>query len=256
MRIDTRWNDAISFLSLSVRKCVGASDQHQGRWRETAQLWICCLWWLWTCAENSGSQGGGNVHTHYCPRYSLVSYGAILSFSSSQPIMFRNEVRLNVEEKKTRAMRERETRNGDERRDMRRGAGGSRSFVPSGMMRDRDGRGPPPRGGMAPKMGAGSGRGSGIQGEGRFTTQRRWEVLRLHCGSSTVFFIFNRSLKEKNFSCIDITWFWFCSLFPLCFGMWHSLSTVCEIDQTNKQITSFAYCELSLLSRFLKNSQT
>lgn len=104
----------------------------------------------------------------------FVSYGAILSFSSSQPIMFRNEVRLNVEEKKTRAMRERETRNGDERRDMRRGAGGgSRSFVPSGMMRDRDGRGPPPRGGMAPKMGAGSGRGSGIQGEGRFTTQRR-----------------------------------------------------------------------------------
>ncbi|TNM85848.1 ras GTPase-activating protein-binding protein 2 isoform X1 [Takifugu flavidus] len=92
---------------------------------------------------------------------------------AAKPIMFRNEVRLNVEEKKTRAMRERETRNGDERRDMRRGAGGSRSFVPSGMMRDRDGRGPPPRGGMAPKMGAGSGRGSGIQGEGRFTTQRR-----------------------------------------------------------------------------------
>lgn len=88
--------------------------------------------------------------------------------------MFRNEVRLNVEEKKTRAVRERETRNGDERRDMRRndrGTGGSRSFVPSGMIRDRDGRGPPPRGGMAPKMGAG--RGSGVQGEGRFTTQRR-----------------------------------------------------------------------------------
>lgn len=90
--------------------------------------------------------------------------------------MFRNEVRLNVEEKKTRAVREREIRNGEERRDMRRndrGAGGSRSFVPSGMMRDRDGRGPPPRGGMAAKMGTGSGRGAGVQGEGRFTTQRR-----------------------------------------------------------------------------------
>uniref|UniRef100_H3D0E4 G3BP stress granule assembly factor 2 n=1 Tax=Tetraodon nigroviridis TaxID=99883 RepID=H3D0E4_TETNG len=94
----------------------------------------------------------------------------------AKPIMFRNEVRLNVEEKKTRAVREREIRNGEERRDMRRndrGAGGSRSFVPSGMMRDRDGRGPPPRGGMAPKMGTGSGRGAGVQGEGRFTTQRR-----------------------------------------------------------------------------------
>lgn len=93
-----------------------------------------------------------------------------------QPIMFRGEVRLNVEEKKTRAVRERETRGGDERRDMRRndrGPGGSRGIVGSGMMRERDGRGPPPRGGMAPKPGMGSGRGSGGQGEGRFTTQRR-----------------------------------------------------------------------------------
>uniref|UniRef100_I3KLL7 G3BP stress granule assembly factor 2b n=1 Tax=Oreochromis niloticus TaxID=8128 RepID=I3KLL7_ORENI len=65
----------------------------------------------------------------------------------AKPIMFRGEVRLNVEEKKTRAVRERETRGGDERRDMRRndrGAGGSRGVVGSGMM--RDGRGPPPRG--------------------------------------------------------------------------------------------------------------
>lgn len=96
---------------------------------------------------------------------------------SLQPIMFRGEVRLNVEEKKTRAVRERETRGGgDDRRDMRRndrGPGGSRSIVGSGMMRERDGRGPPPRGGMAPKPGMGSGRGSGGPGEGRFTTQRR-----------------------------------------------------------------------------------
>uniref|UniRef100_A0A8C4F420 G3BP stress granule assembly factor 2a n=1 Tax=Dicentrarchus labrax TaxID=13489 RepID=A0A8C4F420_DICLA len=95
----------------------------------------------------------------------------------AKPIMFRGEVRLNVEEKKTRAVRERETRGGgDERRDMRRndrGPGGSRGIVGSGMMRERDGRGPPPRGGMAPKPGMGSGRGSGGQGEGRFTTQRR-----------------------------------------------------------------------------------
>ncbi|XP_044047634.1 ras GTPase-activating protein-binding protein 2 isoform X7 [Siniperca chuatsi] len=95
----------------------------------------------------------------------------------AKPIMFRGEVRLNVEEKKTRAVRERETRGGgEERRDMRRndrGPGGSRGIVGSGMMRERDGRGPPPRGGMAPKPGMGSGRGSGGQGEGRFTTQRR-----------------------------------------------------------------------------------
>uniref|UniRef100_A0A3Q3EP03 G3BP stress granule assembly factor 2b n=1 Tax=Kryptolebias marmoratus TaxID=37003 RepID=A0A3Q3EP03_KRYMA len=94
----------------------------------------------------------------------------------AKPIMFRGEVRLNVEEKKTRAVRERETRGGDERRDMRRndrGPGGSRGVAGSGMMRERDGRGPPPRGGMAPKPGMGSGRGSGAQGEGRFMTQRR-----------------------------------------------------------------------------------
>ncbi|XP_058496596.1 ras GTPase-activating protein-binding protein 2 isoform X6 [Solea solea] len=95
----------------------------------------------------------------------------------AKPIMFRGEVRLNVEEKKTRAVREREIRGGgDERRDMRRNdrvPGGSRNIVGSGMMRERDGRGPPPRGGMAPKPGMGSGRGSGGQGEGRFTTQRR-----------------------------------------------------------------------------------
>ncbi|KAJ8383039.1 hypothetical protein SKAU_G00038170 [Synaphobranchus kaupii] len=96
----------------------------------------------------------------------------------AKPIMFRGEVRLNVEEKKTRAARERETRGGDDRRDMRRndrGPGGPRGIMGSGsgMMRDRDGRGPPPRGGMAPKSGLGSGRGAGQGGESRFTTQRR-----------------------------------------------------------------------------------
>uniref|UniRef100_A0A8C3VB36 Ras GTPase-activating protein-binding protein 2 n=1 Tax=Catharus ustulatus TaxID=91951 RepID=A0A8C3VB36_CATUS len=92
----------------------------------------------------------------------------------AKPIMFRGEVRLNVEEKKTRAARERETRGGgDERRDIRRnerGPGGPRGIVGGGMMRERDGRGPPPRGGMAQKLG--SGRGTG-QMEGRFTGQRR-----------------------------------------------------------------------------------
>ncbi|XP_009466931.1 PREDICTED: ras GTPase-activating protein-binding protein 2 isoform X2 [Nipponia nippon] len=92
----------------------------------------------------------------------------------AKPIMFRGEVRLNVEEKKTRAARERETRGGgDDRRDIRRndrGPGGPRGIVGSGMMRDRDGRGPPPRGGLAQKLG--SGRGTG-QMEGRFTGQRR-----------------------------------------------------------------------------------
>nr|XP_057936823.1 ras GTPase-activating protein-binding protein 2 isoform X2 [Doryrhamphus excisus] len=93
----------------------------------------------------------------------------------AKPIMFRGEVRLNVEEKKTRAARERETR-GDDRRDIRRndrGPGGPRGIMGSGMMRERDGRGPPPRGSMAPKPGMGSGRGSGGPGEGRFAAQRR-----------------------------------------------------------------------------------
>ncbi|XP_068021873.1 ras GTPase-activating protein-binding protein 2 isoform X2 [Melanerpes formicivorus] len=93
----------------------------------------------------------------------------------AKPIMFRGEVRLNVEEKKTRAARERETRGGEERRELRRserGPGGPRGIVGGGggMLRERDGRGPPARGGMAQKLG--SGRGSG-QMEGRFSGQRR-----------------------------------------------------------------------------------
>ncbi|XP_020773400.1 ras GTPase-activating protein-binding protein 2 isoform X2 [Boleophthalmus pectinirostris] len=94
----------------------------------------------------------------------------------AKPIMFRGEVRLNVEEKKTRAVRERETRGGDDRRDMRRserGPGAARGVAGSGMMREREGRGQAPRGGLAPKPGMGSGRGSGGQGDGRFATQRR-----------------------------------------------------------------------------------
>ncbi|KAJ8410960.1 hypothetical protein AAFF_G00179950 [Aldrovandia affinis] len=90
----------------------------------------------------------------------------------AKPVMFRGEVRLNVEEKKARAVRERDTRGGDDRRDMRRGdraTGGPRGLVGSGM---RDGRGPPTRGGVAPKPGLSAGRGAS-QGESRFTTQRR-----------------------------------------------------------------------------------
>uniref|UniRef100_A0A671M8U3 Ras GTPase-activating protein-binding protein 2-like n=1 Tax=Sinocyclocheilus anshuiensis TaxID=1608454 RepID=A0A671M8U3_9TELE len=82
-----------------------------------------------------------------------------------KPIMFRGEVRLNVEEKKTRAMRERETRSGaEDRRDARRGdwaPGGPRGF----MMREREARGPPSRA-VAPGRSAGS-------SEGRFTAPRR-----------------------------------------------------------------------------------
>uniref|UniRef100_A0A8D0CLH2 G3BP stress granule assembly factor 2a n=1 Tax=Scleropages formosus TaxID=113540 RepID=A0A8D0CLH2_SCLFO len=97
----------------------------------------------------------------------------------AKPVMFRGEVRLNVEEKKTRALRERENRNGggpDDRRDLRRterGPGGPRGIVGSGMMRDRDGRGPPPRGIMATKPGLGSGRGGSQAGENRLANQRR-----------------------------------------------------------------------------------
>ncbi|XP_072898456.1 ras GTPase-activating protein-binding protein 2 isoform X2 [Hemitrygon akajei] len=92
---------------------------------------------------------------------------------SAKPIMFRGEVRLNVEEKKTRAFREGERRGGEDRRDTRRSDRGSgRGMIGSGMMRDRDPRGPPPRGGMALKSGPGAGRG-GLSGEGRFAGPRR-----------------------------------------------------------------------------------
>ncbi|XP_075995933.1 ras GTPase-activating protein-binding protein 1 [Genypterus blacodes] len=85
---------------------------------------------------------------------------------SSRPIKFRGDVRLNVEEKKTRSARE-----GD-RRDVRpRGPGGP------GGPRERIGggggpRGPPARGGAAQKPSFGSGRGAG-PGEGRYSTQRQ-----------------------------------------------------------------------------------
>ncbi|XP_038596347.1 ras GTPase-activating protein-binding protein 1 isoform X1 [Tachyglossus aculeatus] len=68
---------------------------------------------------------------------------------SNRPIMFRGEVRLNVEEKKTRAARE-----GDRRDNRPRGPGGPRSGLGGGI------RGPP-RGGMSQKPGFGTGRGIG-----------------------------------------------------------------------------------------------
>ncbi|XP_022616054.1 ras GTPase-activating protein-binding protein 1 isoform X2 [Seriola dumerili] len=85
---------------------------------------------------------------------------------SNRPIKFRGDVRLNVEEKKTRSARE-----GD-RRDVRpRGPGGP------GGPRERIGggggpRGPPTRGGMAQKPSFGSGRGAGPS-DGRYSAQRQ-----------------------------------------------------------------------------------
>ncbi|XP_036404788.1 ras GTPase-activating protein-binding protein 1 isoform X1 [Megalops cyprinoides] len=79
---------------------------------------------------------------------------------NNRPIKFRGDVRLNVEEKKTRSARE-----GD-RRDIRpRGPGGPR---------DRIGgpRGTPTRGGMAQKPSFGAGRGTGPS-EGRYAGQRQ-----------------------------------------------------------------------------------
>ncbi|KAM8974777.1 ras GTPase-activating protein-binding protein 1 [Pelodytes ibericus] len=70
---------------------------------------------------------------------------------SSKPIVFRGDVRLNVEEKKTRAARE-----GDRRGDRPRGIGGPRGGLGGGL------RGPP-RGAMSQKPGFGAGRG-GMQG--------------------------------------------------------------------------------------------
>ncbi|KAJ8338466.1 hypothetical protein SKAU_G00374320 [Synaphobranchus kaupii] len=79
---------------------------------------------------------------------------------SSRPIKFRGDVRLNVEEKKTRSARE-----GD-RRDIRpRGPGGPRDRIGGA-------RGTPTRGGMAQKPSFGAGRGTGPS-EGRYAGQRQ-----------------------------------------------------------------------------------
>uniref|UniRef100_A0A8C7H579 GTPase activating protein (SH3 domain) binding protein 1 n=1 Tax=Oncorhynchus kisutch TaxID=8019 RepID=A0A8C7H579_ONCKI len=83
---------------------------------------------------------------------------------SNRPIKFRGDIRLNVEEKKTRSARE-----GD-RRDIRpRGPGGP------GGPRERIGgpRGPPTRGGMTQKPSFGSGRGTGPSEGGRYMGPRQ-----------------------------------------------------------------------------------
>uniref|UniRef100_A0A673L5W6 Ras GTPase-activating protein-binding protein 1-like n=1 Tax=Sinocyclocheilus rhinocerous TaxID=307959 RepID=A0A673L5W6_9TELE len=79
---------------------------------------------------------------------------------SNRPVKLRGDVRLNVEEKKTRSARE-----GD-RRDIRpRGPGGPRDRVGGS-------RGPPARGGMAQKPSFGAGRGAGPS-EGRYAGPRQ-----------------------------------------------------------------------------------
>ncbi|XP_067900011.1 ras GTPase-activating protein-binding protein 1 isoform X4 [Heterodontus francisci] len=90
---------------------------------------------------------------------------------SSKPIKFRGELRLNVEEKKTRPIREGERRGDDRRENRPRGPGGPRGGLGGGMMRDREGRGGLSRGGLTPKPGPGAGRGGG-QGEPRFSGPR------------------------------------------------------------------------------------
>ncbi|XP_029020889.1 ras GTPase-activating protein-binding protein 1 [Betta splendens] len=82
---------------------------------------------------------------------------------SNRPIKFRGDVRLNVEEKKTRSARE------GERRDVRpRGPGGPRERIGGGG----GPRGPPGRGGMTQKPSFGAGRGAGSS-EGRYSAQRQ-----------------------------------------------------------------------------------
>ncbi|XP_065122555.1 ras GTPase-activating protein-binding protein 1 isoform X2 [Paramisgurnus dabryanus] len=79
---------------------------------------------------------------------------------SNRPIKLRGDVRLNVEEKKTRSARE-----GD-RRDIRpRGPGGPRDRIGGS-------RGPPTRGGMAQKPSFGAGRGTGPS-EARYAGPRQ-----------------------------------------------------------------------------------
>ncbi|TNN47198.1 Ras GTPase-activating protein-binding protein 1 [Liparis tanakae] len=93
----------------------------------------------------------------------------------SRPIKFRGDVRLNVEEKKTRSARE-----GD-RRDIRPrgpgGPGGPRERIGGGGGGGRGGGGggprdPPTRGGMAQKPSFGSGRGAGPS-ESRYPAQQQ-----------------------------------------------------------------------------------
>lgn len=91
----------------------------------------------------------------------------------SRPIKFRGDVRLNVEEKKTRSARE-----GD-RRDIRPrgpgGPGGPRERIGGGGGGRGGGGGPrdpPTRGGMAQKPSFGSGRGAGPS-ESRYPAQQR-----------------------------------------------------------------------------------
>ncbi|KPP58647.1 ras GTPase-activating protein-binding protein 1-like [Scleropages formosus] len=79
---------------------------------------------------------------------------------SNRPIKFRGDVRLNVEEKKTRSARE-----GDRRDARSRGPGGPRDRL-GGV------RGPPSRGAMTQKPSFGAGKGSG-SGDARFTGQRQ-----------------------------------------------------------------------------------
>lgn len=135
-----------------------------------------------------------------------------------QPIMFRGEVRLNVEEKKTRAARE-----GDRRDNRPRGPGGTRGGLGGGI------RGPP-RGGMSQKPGFGAGRGIG---------QRQWMHRGCWHGGANPFYLqicefqpwvsWNVALACYRllrlilfwplFVCVMVLWFFFpspCPRFQLC----------------------------------------
>lgn len=133
-----------------------------------------------------------------------------------QPIMFRGEVRLNVEEKKTRAARE-----GDRRDNRPRGPGGTRGGLGGGI------RGPP-RGGMSQKPGFGAGRGIG---------QRQWMHRGCWHGGANPFYPFYLQICEFQpwvswnvalacyrllrlilfwplFVCVMVLWFFFLVLVP------------------------------------------
>ena len=113
---------------------------------------------LWS---RGGQQSGPWARTRWKVSAAVVVLNRPLPPRSRQPIKFRGDVRLNVEEKKTRSARE-----GD-RRDIRpRGPGGP------GGPRERIGGGGGPRGGMSQKPSFGSGRGAG-PGEGRYAGPRQ-----------------------------------------------------------------------------------
>lgn len=77
-----RWWINVFVLACSVWKCRGTADQHQGRWRKVAQLWICGLWWVWTRAKNPGGQGRRGMYQHFITHFHSYGGGLVTHIST------------------------------------------------------------------------------------------------------------------------------------------------------------------------------